>query len=85
MGAAAARGADRLVVTNHNPRSEVPERIAEAVVAGVQGAGGRCVVELDRSAAIALLIAGAAPGDVVLVAGKGHEPYQILGPSPALR
>jgi UDP-N-acetylmuramoyl-L-alanyl-D-glutamate--2,6-diaminopimelate ligase len=79
MGEAAARGADRLVVTSDNPRSEEPDRIAAAVAEGVRGAGGACEVELDRARAIDRAILNAAPGDVVLIAGKGHETYQILG------
>lgn len=79
MGEAAARGADRLIVTNDNPRSEDPALIAEAILAGVRAAGATCEVELDRSLAIHRAITAAAPGDVVLLAGKGHEPYQILG------
>ncbi|MCS6898379.1 MAG: UDP-N-acetylmuramoyl-L-alanyl-D-glutamate--2,6-diaminopimelate ligase [Myxococcales bacterium] len=79
MGEAAARGADQLVVTSDNPRSEDPARIAEAVVEGIRAVGGKCEVELDRARAIDLAIGSAAPGDVVLIAGKGHETYQILG------
>jgi UDP-N-acetylmuramoyl-L-alanyl-D-glutamate--2,6-diaminopimelate ligase len=84
MGEAAARGADRLVLTNDNPRTEAPEAIAEAVLegvarAGVPRGGGRCEVVLDRAAAIERAVLGAAPGDTVLIAGKGHEPYQIIG------
>jgi UDP-N-acetylmuramoyl-L-alanyl-D-glutamate--2,6-diaminopimelate ligase len=77
MGAIAARLADRLYVTNDNPRSEDPRAIADAIVAGV---GSReHVVELDRRRAIERAIGEARPGDVVLVAGKGHENYQIVG------
>lgn len=77
MGAIAARLADRIFVTNDNPRTENPQAIADEIVAGV---GARPhTVELDRRAAIERAIAGAARGDVVLVAGKGHENYQILG------
>jgi UDP-N-acetylmuramoyl-L-alanyl-D-glutamate--2,6-diaminopimelate ligase len=80
MGAAVARGADVAVVTNDNPRSEDPEAIAEAVVDGLTGAGVEdALVELDRAKAIGLAVKRAAPGDVVLVAGKGHETYQIIG------
>jgi UDP-N-acetylmuramoyl-L-alanyl-D-glutamate--2,6-diaminopimelate ligase len=79
MGEAAARGADMLVVTNDNPRSESPETIAQAIREGVERAGGSCDVVLDRSEAIELAIGQAGPGDVVLIAGKGHEPYQITG------
>lgn len=79
MGEAAARGADALIVTNDNPRTEQPEAIAAAVVEGVERAGARCQVVLDRAAAIELAVRSAAPGDTVLLAGKGHEPYQIIG------
>jgi UDP-N-acetylmuramoyl-L-alanyl-D-glutamate--2,6-diaminopimelate ligase len=68
-----------LVVTNDNPRSESPEAIAQSIREGVEGAGGRCAVVLDRAEAIAQAIGAAGPGDVVLIAGKGHEPYQITG------
>jgi UDP-N-acetylmuramoyl-L-alanyl-D-glutamate--2,6-diaminopimelate ligase len=77
MGEIAARLADRLYITNDNPRGEQPRAIADAIVAGV-GAHPR-VVELDRRRAIERAIAEAQPGDVVLVAGKGHEAYQIIG------
>jgi UDP-N-acetylmuramoyl-L-alanyl-D-glutamate--2,6-diaminopimelate ligase len=78
MGAAAA-AADFVVVTNDNPRSEDPRAIADAAVAGVRAAGAEPVVELDRRAAIGAAIAWAEPGDVVLVAGKGHESGQTIG------
>ncbi|MEO1513005.1 MAG: cyanophycin synthetase, partial [Planctomycetota bacterium] len=80
MGAAVAVGADVAIVTNDNPRSESPEAIAEAVVSGLRGAGARGFeVVLDRAKAIAMAVSRANPGDVVLVAGKGHEPYQVIG------
>jgi UDP-N-acetylmuramoyl-L-alanyl-D-glutamate--2,6-diaminopimelate ligase len=79
MGAAAGRGADLCIVTNDNPRSEDPRAIVAAVEPGLREAGARYVVELDRADAIERAVLEAAPGDVVLVAGKGHEPYQILG------
>jgi UDP-N-acetylmuramoyl-L-alanyl-D-glutamate--2,6-diaminopimelate ligase len=78
MGAIAARLADQLVVTSDNPRTEDPQRILEDVVAGIP-AGVALQVEPDRGSAIAATIAAAAPGDLVLIAGKGHEDYQILG------
>jgi UDP-N-acetylmuramoyl-L-alanyl-D-glutamate--2,6-diaminopimelate ligase len=78
MGEAAARHADVVVVTSDNPRSEDPEVIAAAVAAGA--AGHRDVrVELDRRAAIELAVHDARPGDVVVVAGKGHETTQTIG------
>jgi UDP-N-acetylmuramoyl-L-alanyl-D-glutamate--2,6-diaminopimelate ligase len=77
MGATAARLADRLYVTNDNPRTEDPRAIAGEIVAGI---GARPhVVELDRGRAIERAIVEAQPGDVVLIAGKGHEAYQIVG------
>jgi UDP-N-acetylmuramoyl-L-alanyl-D-glutamate--2,6-diaminopimelate ligase len=81
MGAAAARGADVAVLTSDNPRSEDPTAILDTVVAGARaaGGGGSVVVELDRRTAIATAVAAAAPGDVLVVAGKGHEQGQEIG------
>ncbi len=76
MGAAAAAGADVVVITSDNPRSEDPAAIADAVVAGVGADAPRPTVELDRRRAIALALGEARPGDVVVIAGKGHETYQ---------
>ena len=78
MGAIAARLADQVVVTSDNPRTEDPDRILQDVVAGIP-AGMAPVVEGDRALAIARAIAAAGPQDLVLIAGKGHEDYQILG------
>jgi len=77
MGAIAARLADRVVVTSDNPRSEEPQVILADVVAGIPS-GTDLQVEPDRAQAIATAIASAGPGDLVLIAGKGHEDYQIL-------
>jgi UDP-N-acetylmuramoyl-L-alanyl-D-glutamate--2,6-diaminopimelate ligase len=80
MGAAAAAGADRVVVTSDNPRSEDPDAIIGAVLSGVgPDDRARVVVEPDRAAAIALAIGSATAGDVVVVAGKGHETTQSIG------
>jgi UDP-N-acetylmuramoyl-L-alanyl-D-glutamate--2,6-diaminopimelate ligase len=81
MGKVAATLADAAWVTNDNPRSEDPAAIAAEVVAGYRAAatGSPPVVELDRRAAIAQALAGAGPGDVVVVAGKGHESGQTAG------
>jgi UDP-N-acetylmuramoyl-L-alanyl-D-glutamate--2,6-diaminopimelate ligase len=77
MGAIAARLADRVVVTSDNPRSEDPAVIASAIIKGIRDTGNRrWSVENDRRAAIAGAIAAARPGDIVLIAGKGHETYQ---------
>src|SRR5262245_19984 len=90
MGEAAARRSDLVVLTSDNPRTEDPARILTEIEAGVR-AGGMTplirptpgsrgyLVEPDRSRAIALAVAQARPGDLVLVAGKGHEDYQIVG------
>ena len=78
MGAVAARLADVVVVTSDNPRSEDPQAIIQAVVAGVRGADN-VQVEPDREAAIALALHQAGPDDVVVVAGKGHETTQVIG------
>jgi UDP-N-acetylmuramoyl-L-alanyl-D-glutamate--2,6-diaminopimelate ligase len=73
MGAIASRLAGRVVLTSDNPRGEDPAAIVAAIRRGVSG---DCVLELDREAAIVSAIEAAAPADVVLVAGKGHEEYQ---------
>ncbi|HEX3770020.1 MAG TPA: UDP-N-acetylmuramoyl-L-alanyl-D-glutamate--2,6-diaminopimelate ligase [Polyangiaceae bacterium] len=79
MGEAVARRADVTVVTSDNPRGEDPRAIADAVVAGVRSAGKEPVVELDRRKAIDLAVRSSSRGDAVLIAGKGHEDYQIIG------
>ena len=77
MGAAAARLADVVVVTSDNPRSEDPEAIVREILSGVSSeAPGRVHVEVDRRAAIERAIALARAGDVVVIAGKGHEQGQ---------
>ncbi len=79
MGYAVGELADLPIVTSDNPRSEDPAEIAEAVAAGVRAAGAEPVIELDRSEAIGLALARADERSLVLVAGKGHEAYQIVG------
>ena len=83
MGEVASRLADVAVLTSDNPRSEDPSAIIDEVAAGVRRTEG-LRVEPDRRAAIALAVADAEPGDVVVVAGKGHETTQVLftGPVP---
>ena len=77
MGQAAGEGSDMVIVTSDNPRSEDPASIAEEVLAGVRESGSTHVhLELDRAAAIAFAIGEAAVGDIVLLAGKGHEKTQ---------
>ncbi len=81
MGAIAGAGSDVVVVTSDNPRSEDPAAIISAVVAGVRSAGGSAELSVieDRREAIAFAIGEANAGDLVLIAGKGHEDYQIVG------
>ena len=85
MGYEAASQSSRLIITSDNPRDEDPAEIARAIAEGADKANAarsadpcEVTVELDRAAAIALAIARAQPGDVVLVAGKGHETYQVF-------
>src|SRR5579859_1154725 len=78
MGQAAGEGSDFVVVTSDNPRSEDPEAIIDEILPGVKATGVRYAVEPDRATAIALALAEAKLGDVVLIAGKGHEKEQIL-------
>lgn len=85
MGAAAATLGDFSILTSDNPRSEDPLRILEDIEAGMIAAGrtrdADYLLEPDRAAAIERAIRMASPGDVVMIAGKGHEDYQILGPT----
>ncbi|WP_263353766.1 UDP-N-acetylmuramoyl-L-alanyl-D-glutamate--2,6-diaminopimelate ligase [Acidicapsa acidisoli] len=78
MGQAAGEGSDFVVVTSDNPRSEDPEAIIAEILPGLAATGTRYIVEADRTRAIALALTEATPGDVVLLAGKGHEKEQIL-------
>ncbi|NLH50823.1 MAG: UDP-N-acetylmuramoyl-L-alanyl-D-glutamate--2,6-diaminopimelate ligase [Myxococcales bacterium] len=94
MGAAVAQQADLTLVTSDNPRTETPQAIIEQILPGVERMGRRRIepsevagwnngpvyaVEPDRAKAIQLVVRAARPGDVVLIAGKGHEDYQIIG------
>jgi UDP-N-acetylmuramoyl-L-alanyl-D-glutamate--2,6-diaminopimelate ligase len=78
MGGIAAAAADRVIVTSDNPRFEDPQAIVEQVLAGAAGAAHVAGL-VDRRAAVAQALAEAGPHDVVLLAGKGHEDYQIVG------
>jgi UDP-N-acetylmuramoyl-L-alanyl-D-glutamate--2,6-diaminopimelate ligase len=77
MGEAAGRGSDFVVLTSDNPRSEDPLAIINDAVVGLQKTGVKYSVEPDRGKAIALAIGEARPGDIVLLAGKGHEKVQV--------
>jgi UDP-N-acetylmuramoyl-L-alanyl-D-glutamate--2,6-diaminopimelate ligase len=77
MGAAAARLAHEVIVTSDNPRSEDPHAIIAEIMAGLEGRGN-VRVEPDRAAAITLAVELADSGDVVVIAGKGHEQGQEL-------
>jgi UDP-N-acetylmuramoyl-L-alanyl-D-glutamate--2,6-diaminopimelate ligase len=92
MGEAVARRADAAIITSDNPRSESPEAIARPIERGARMAGMReldlatiakgergYLLELDRARAIEVAIIEASPGDIVVIAGKGHEDYQIVG------
>lgn len=92
MGQAVGERSDIAIVTSDNPRTESPDAIAEPVEEGVRGAGlprlaklelkhakRGYVIELDRKKAITHAVRAAKPGDVVVIAGKGHEDYQIIG------
>ena len=79
MGAAVGRTATRAILTSDNPRTEDPAAIARAVEDGLRTGTAHYEVELDRSVAIERAVLEARPGDSVLLAGKGHEPYQIIG------
>ena len=79
MGKVASQLADRILVTSDNPRTEDPEQIIQMIVEGCDHAE-RCDSEIDRQRAITAAISEAQMGDVVLVAGKGHENYQeVMG------
>lgn len=79
MGAIADATADGVWLTSDNPRSEAPEDIATAVLSGVPTPHAAWVVEHDRARAIAAAVDAGGPGDVVVIAGKGHETTQLVG------
>jgi UDP-N-acetylmuramoyl-L-alanyl-D-glutamate--2,6-diaminopimelate ligase len=79
MGSIAQRLADHAIITTDNPRHEEPQAIVRDILTGMNGALGRYEIVLDRAAAITRAIQLASPGDSVVIAGKGHENYQIIG------
>jgi UDP-N-acetylmuramoyl-L-alanyl-D-glutamate--2,6-diaminopimelate ligase len=78
MGRAAAEGSDVVILTSDNPRSEQPSAIIDEIVPGVRKTNTPFSIEPDRRAAIELAIRSAHPGDIVLLAGKGHEKVQVF-------
>jgi UDP-N-acetylmuramoyl-L-alanyl-D-glutamate--2,6-diaminopimelate ligase len=76
MGSAATRLADLTILTSDNPRSEDPAAIVREIEEGARSGGGTYSVEVDRRAAIRIAVAEAEPGDIVVIAGKGHETGQ---------
>lgn len=78
MGEIAVKMADVAVITSDNPRSEDPESIIEDITAGIGRHGAKVIVDSDRTGAIAKALEAAREGDVVVLAGKGQETYQIL-------
>ncbi len=78
MGRAAGEGSDFVVLTSDNPRSEDPEAILQDALPGLLATGTKFAVEADRARAIRLAVESARPGDIVLIAGKGHEKEQVL-------
>ena len=84
MASAAGEGIDVVVLTIDNPRSEQPEAIIADALPGMRGTKAERIVEPDRARAIEIAIRSAKAGDIVLLAGKGHETTQVLrsGPVP---
>jgi UDP-N-acetylmuramoyl-L-alanyl-D-glutamate--2,6-diaminopimelate ligase len=78
MGEAAGRLSDLTILSNDNPKTEDPLKIISDIIVGLQKVNGKYLIEPDREKAIALAMDQARAGDIVLLAGKGHENYQIL-------
>ena len=78
MGRAAGEGSDLVVLTSDNPRSEDPEAIIADALPGLMATGTKFLTEPDRARAIRMAVEAAGPGDIVLIAGKGHEKEQVL-------
>lgn len=74
-----SRLADFTIVTSDNPRHEKPEAIIKDIVEGIKRAEGKYIAIIDRQEAVSYAIANALKGDVIVIAGKGHEDYQIIG------
>jgi UDP-N-acetylmuramoyl-L-alanyl-D-glutamate--2,6-diaminopimelate ligase len=79
MGRIAGELSDHVILTSDNPRTEDPLKIISEIEAGVRETGTEYLVVPDRRDAIFRAIESARPGDIVIIAGKGHENYQIIG------
>ena len=79
MGRIAAELSDQIIITTDNPRTEDPDQIITEIIAGATEYGHRVRAIPDRTQAISAALAAASPGDLVLIAGKGSETYQIVG------
>jgi UDP-N-acetylmuramoyl-L-alanyl-D-glutamate--2,6-diaminopimelate ligase len=79
MGAVAARLSELVIITSDNPRGEDPMRIIEEIQRGLLPSATAHLVVEDRGQAVEKAVELARPGDVILVAGKGHEKYQVIG------
>lgn len=79
MGRVAFELSDTIIVTSDNPRSEDPQSIIDDILEGLPLPSERVIQEVDRKKAIEMAVDRAKPGDVIVVAGKGHEDYQIIG------
>ena len=77
MGKVSEEYSDVVIVTSDNPRTEIPENIVKNIMAGFK-TPEKHMVELDRRKAIEKAIHMATPEDIILIAGKGHEPYQVF-------
>jgi UDP-N-acetylmuramoyl-L-alanyl-D-glutamate--2,6-diaminopimelate ligase len=78
MGEIATRLADLVVLTSDNPKHEDPEAIVDEIAKGARAGATKIVRRVHRQQAIAYAVAASLPGDVILVAGKGHETYQMV-------
>ena len=79
MGEIAAAKSDHVIVTSDNPRSESPEEIISEIIPGLKNSSTPYIIEADRKRAIEIAISIALPEDIILISGKGHETYQIIG------
>jgi UDP-N-acetylmuramoyl-L-alanyl-D-glutamate--2,6-diaminopimelate ligase len=78
MGEVSGNLSDHTIITSDNPRNEEPDAIIGDIITGISKTNGKYEIESDRSKAIKLAVSMAQEGDTVLIAGKGHEDYQIF-------